>query len=280
MRVFDRLPVFTVMPRTASAFVMAAICAIVAMGLRYGLGFIDPYAPPFATLFVATMLVAILGGAAAGFVCASLGLCFAWIGFQSPLDDAFGWVSLGQYALSCALIIWIADEYRALLSRITEREAATLRQKQLIEAENETLNLIASDRPLTNTLTSLTKTIEQYSECEVLASVLLLDADGEHLRHCTAPSLPDAYIRAIDGLKIGPVVGSCGTAAFLAKPVYVSDIESDDLWEDFRDLAKQHQLGACWSTPIMSRTNTVLGTFAVYYRKPSSPQPQDIAIVG
>jgi two-component sensor histidine kinase len=95
----------------------------------------------------------------------------------------------------------------------------------------------------------------------------------------SAPGLPEAYNNAIDGLKIGPEVGSCGTAAFLAESVYVADIENDPLWRDFRDLARQHGLRACWSTPIMSRLNTVLGTFAVYHRHPRSPEPNEIEIV-
>jgi GAF domain-containing protein len=149
----------------------------------------------------------------------------------------------------------------------------------LVEAENRALALVAADKPLAETLTSLVRTIEEYSDQQVLASVLLLDPDGEHLRHCSAPSLPDDYNQAIDGLRIGPEVGSCGTAAFMAKPVYVADIDTDPLWREYRDLAHQHRLRACWSTPIISRMNTVLGTFALYHREPRTPEPHDIEIV-
>jgi two-component sensor histidine kinase len=278
-RVFERLPVFTVEPRSARAFALAAICAAAAFVVRYVIGTVDPLVPPFPTFFVAIMLVAILGGAAAGIVCAILGLSLAWLMFEAQIHTAFSWGGLVQYALASALIIWIADQYRRLLRRVQDREKATERQMRLIEAENETMALIAADKPLAVTLGSLVKTIEQCSEDEVLASILLLDADGEHLAHCAAPSLPDNYNRAIDGWKIGPEVGSCGTAAFFAKSVFVSDIETDPLWTDFRDLARQHGLRACWSTPIMSRMNTVLGTFALYYRQPRSPKQHDIEIV-
>lgn len=278
-RVFDRLPVFTVEPRTPKAFGLAAICAVAALGFRYGIGILDASVPPFASFLVATMVTAILGGATAGIVCSALGLVLAWVVLESQLPDAFGWGGLAQYVLAAALIIWIANEYRYLLRRIQDRERATARQMGLVEAENRTMALIAADRPLTETLTSLVRTIEQYSEHEVLASVLLLDPDGEHLRHCSAPSLPDDYNRAIDGTRIGPEAGSCGTAAFLAKPVHVADIETDPLWKDFRDLARQHGLRSCWSTPIMSRMNSVLGTFAIYHRQPRSPEPHEIEIV-
>ena len=82
------------------------------------------------------------------------------------------------------------------------------------------------------------------------------------------PSLPDDYNRAIDGAPIGPRVGSCGTAAYTGRPVVVSDIATDPLWADFKDLALAADLRACWSTPILSKRGDVLGTFAIYYREP------------
>lgn len=103
------------------------------------------------------------------------------------------------------------------------------------------------------------------------ASILVLE--GDRLRVAAAPSLPDAYNRAIDGVQIGPSVGSCGTAAFFARPVLVSDIQTDPLWEGFRDLAEEAGLRACWSTPILSQTK-VLGTFAVYLPHPCQPEPE------
>ncbi|HWO91244.1 MAG TPA: ATP-binding protein, partial [Methylomirabilota bacterium] len=69
--------------------------------------------------------------------------------------------------------------------------------------------------------------------------------------------------------------GSCGTAAYRAEPVIVSDIATDPLWSDYRDLALAHGLRACWSTPILSSEGRVLGTFAIYYREPRTPTPQD-----
>ncbi|MFN8613514.1 MAG: PAS domain S-box protein [Vulcanimicrobiota bacterium] len=103
------------------------------------------------------------------------------------------------------------------------------------------------------------------------ASILVLD--GDRLRLAAAPSLPEAYNRAIDGIQIGPSVGSCGTAAYFARPVLVADIQSDARWEPYRQLAAEAGLRACWSTPIMSQ-DKVLGTFAVYFPEPSEPQPE------
>src|SRR5438105_6442713 len=113
----------------------------------------------------------------------------------------------------------------------------------------------------------------------MLASVLLLDADGVHLRHGAAPGLPETYVRAIDGAAIGPSAGSCGTAAYRREPVFVSDIASDPLWAPYAHLALPHGLRACWSSPILSSTTEVLGTFAMYYRQPRRPTPHDLRVV-
>jgi PAS domain-containing protein len=112
-----------------------------------------------------------------------------------------------------------------------------------------------------------------------MTSILLLDASGKHLRHGAAPSLPSAYNEAIDGIEIGPAVGSCGTAAFVGHAIYVTDIERDPLWADFRALAIQHGLRACWSTPFFAPDSTVLGTLAVYYREPRAPTEWEKEVV-
>jgi PAS domain S-box-containing protein len=135
------------------------------------------------------------------------------------------------------------------------------------------LEKISSEASLPEVLECLCRSMEQQFP-GMLCSVLLLDSDGVTLRHGAAPSLPAEYCRAIDGCVIGPGVGSCGTAAHSGKPAVVTDIASDILWKDYRHLALPHGLKACWSTPIFSRANKVLGTFAVYYREAREPDPQ------
>src|SRR4029077_629998 len=147
------------------------------------------------------------------------------------------------------------------------------------DGQKRILELIIQGEPLANVLTVLCRTIEDLAQGEMLASVLLLDADGVHLRHGAAPSLPDDYNRAVDGLAIGPNVGSCGTAAYRHEPVFVSDIANDPLWAPFAELALSHNLRACWSSPILSSTAEVLGTFAMYYRQPRRPTPRDLRLV-
>src|SRR5262249_58242587 len=101
-------------------------------------------------------------------------------------------------------------------------------------------------------------------------SVLLLE--GGRLRDGAGPSLPATYRRAIDGVTIGPEVGSCGAAAYHRRPVVVRDIAADPLWKEFRDLAVHHGLLACWSAPILTPGAECLGTFAMYYREPRRPR--------
>jgi GAF domain-containing protein len=141
------------------------------------------------------------------------------------------------------------------------------------------LELAVGDSPLGETLGELLQIVESTSTTGVLGSVLLLDEDGKHLIHGAAPSLPSSYCEAIDGAEIGPSVGSCGTAAYTAEPVFVSDIANDPLWIDFRDLAEAHGLRACWSVPILTAGRRVLGTFAMYHREPREPTVRDLALV-
>ncbi|MCH8810824.1 MAG: GAF domain-containing protein, partial [Gemmatimonadetes bacterium] len=109
-----------------------------------------------------------------------------------------------------------------------------------------------------------------------MCSILLLDRDGSTLRSGAAPSLPEAYAQALDGLTPADCAGSCGTAAFLGSQVIVSDIASDPLWASFKDLALDHGVRACWSTPFFSETGDVLGTFAVSHSVSRTPSEADL----
>lgn len=130
--------------------------------------------------------------------------------------------------------------------------------------------MIAADAPLSEVLSNLVLMIEAQAP-EMICSILLLSADGNHVRHAVAPSLPENYVKVIDGAPIGPKNGSCGTAMFRGKPVIVSDIATDPLWDEYRNFAWAIGVAACWSTPIMSSKGKVLGSFAMYYREPRTP---------
>lgn len=127
-------------------------------------------------------------------------------------------------------------------------------------------------------LENLVLLMEQQAP-EMIGSVLLLDVDGVTLHHGAAPNLPVEYCRLIDGSRIGPVAGSCGTAAWRGTQVIVRDITTDPLWADYRQFALPHGLVACWSTPIRDGEGPVLGTFAMYYREPREPHDAEQALI-
>jgi signal transduction histidine kinase/ActR/RegA family two-component response regulator len=147
----------------------------------------------------------------------------------------------------------------------------------LLQAQTRILERIARGEDLTSILTDIVEVAEELS-VGPRYSILLLE-EGKFLRLGAAPSLPDAYNRAIDGIEIGPKVGSCGTAAFRKESVIVSDIAADPLWEDFREVALAHHLRACWSTPIFSRNENVLGTIALYHPEPKAPAADELRFI-
>lgn len=148
-----------------------------------------------------------------------------------------------------------------------------------IARERQVLAQITGGRPLAEVMQDLLLSVEADSGNHMMASVLELSDDGRYLRHLAAPSLPDAYNKAVDGERIGEGVGSCGTTAYRGTPVYVADIATDPLWTNYRDLAVEHGLGACWSTPIKGMDDVTRGTFAVYYHAPRSPRPHDLEAI-
>lgn len=184
------------------------------------------------------------------------------------------------------------DRFRLLNQKIEELAREVLERKRaeaLVDGQREVLELIAHDAPLEVVLERLMRSAEAQSSAGMLCSILLLEPDGVHLRYGAAPSLPQEYNDAIDGLEIGPHTGSCGTAAYRAEPVIVTDIAADPLWEGYRELALAHGLRACWSTPVFSTHGMseasreggapVLGTFAMYYRQPLAPGADDLELI-
>jgi two-component system cell cycle sensor histidine kinase PleC len=154
---------------------------------------------------------------------------------------------------------------------LSGHEAAAVLDRQAIVMEQ-----LVSDAPLVSVLDSIVIALEELiaaSRC----SVLLLDDDGV-LRHGSAPNLPAAYSEAIDGLVPGPLAGSCGTAVHLGEPVVVGDVMVDRRWDDFRSLARTHDISACWSSPIRARAR-VVGTFAVYSRVRHEPDERERELV-
>src|SRR6266404_4696623 len=143
--------------------------------------------------------------------------------------------------------------------------------------QSRVLEMIAANASLSEVLTSLVLLMEGQAD-ELRCSILLLGHDGKHVRHGAAPNLPEAYVKAVNGAPIGPRNGSCGTAMYLRRPVVVSDVMTDPLWADYRELAQICGLRACWSTPILSWHGEVLGSFAMYRQETRGPQPEEMRL--
>lgn len=173
------------------------------------------------------------------------------------------------------------EELRRLDARVAELEATLLQLKRVESfqaGQNRALKHLASGESLIKVLTELAETIEELAP-DMLCSILVFDSTGQCLHHCAAPTLPAEYTNAIDGFRVGPVAGSCGTAVHRSERVIVEDIEADPLWADCRDLALKHDLRACWSQPVFSSERRVLGTIAMYYRKPRGPSAAELELV-
>jgi PAS domain S-box-containing protein len=165
---------------------------------------------------------------------------------------------------------------RGSIVDISERKKA----EALRVGQGQLLEMIAKDVALSDTLARLTRLIEGQST-GLYCTVVLLDEDGVHMHPGAGPSMPAAYMQAHEGVEIGPTVGSCGTALFLRQPVVVIDILTDPRWADYRGLVAPHGFRACWSMPIaLEADDKPLGSFAMYYREPRSPRPQDMVLLG
>ncbi len=158
---------------------------------------------------------------------------------------------------------------------ITQRRRA----EAALENEKIVLEKIAAGTPLRTVLDILVRGVEGQSCDGMICSVLVFDEEGQCLREGAAPGLPEGYNQVVDGVGIGPNIGSCGSAAYEREPVFATDIATDPHWADFTELAQTFGLGACCSTPIFSSEGDLLGTVAMYYREPHKPSAHDRELI-
>lgn len=159
------------------------------------------------------------------------------------------------------------------------QDIAAHKQVELREKNrSHILELIASDELLSVILAAIVKGVEVENP-HMLCSILVLDELGKHLLSGAAPSLPDFYTQAVNGIEIGVGVGSCGTAAFKNERVIVEDIQNHPYWAPYKELAKDASLGSCWSEPIRSTQGKVLGTFAIYHHEVNRPTETDLLLI-
>ncbi|WP_428025854.1 diguanylate cyclase [Arcobacter sp.] len=169
-------------------------------------------------------------------------------------------------------VSWIGNKRLVNFSDITNHWKSELRNR----AHDRMLEMVAKGSNLNDILFNIVQTIESEDPTS-LCSILLLDCDKEHLKTgVSSANLPKFYNEAIDGIKIGVGVGSCGTAAFLGERIIVEDILNHEYWQPYLDLAIKANLKACWSEPIISSSGEILGTFAIYHKEKCCPNLMDI----
>ena len=171
-------------------------------------------------------------------------------------------------------VLYIIRINRRHSSDIAERKHSEQREQN----RNHVLELLAHGAPLSAILEAIVRGVEQ-EQPDLFCSILLLDNEGTHLLNGAAPSLPDFYNLAINGIEIGIGVGSFGTAAFTGQRVIVEDLQTHPYWAPYKDITRRAKLGACWSEPIRSASGKVLGTFAIYHRDAHKPSNVEIRLI-
>jgi PAS domain S-box-containing protein len=136
--------------------------------------------------------------------------------------------------------------------------------KKVVQGQKMALEQSLAGNPTETVLKTLLESLESCLGDGMLTSILSADLENQTLNGGAAPGLPPEYVKAVHNLPIGPNVGSCGTAAYTGIEVNVTDIATDERWRPFKDLAQKHNLVSCWSMPICSSHNEVLGTLAIY----------------
>jgi PAS domain S-box-containing protein len=152
------------------------------------------------------------------------------------------------------------------------------RQDQLQAGRTRVLELLYRNRSMEEVCTAIVESIESVEE-GLFCSILRLNPVTGRLHKVAAPNLPDFYNDAIEGMKIGEGVGSCGAAAHFGHRVVVADILNHKYWQRARRLIEKTQLRSCWSQPIFDNNDNVLGTFAIYYTEPREPGPLELELI-
>jgi two-component system, sensor histidine kinase len=186
--------------------------------------------------------------------------------------------ALGASLITAGLSIWAWARVRRRLAASVEEQQAHARSSRVLEHELRLAEMMASGAPLNEVLDELTHSIEELAP-DCACTILLLDADKHHLRAGSGGSLPPEYMAAVNGLAIGPDVGACGSAAYRNETVVVTDIATDYRFAAAKDFILSYGLRSCWSVPIRDAANQVLGTFAMYHRRPSTPSQRELKIV-
>jgi diguanylate cyclase (GGDEF)-like protein len=182
--------------------------------------------------------------------------------------------------LSGADLAALDDAAAAVAAELERRlaRADVVRVQQLVTSHNRVHDMIGSGEPLRDVLTEVCRIIERY-DASVIPSVLLRDPVSNTLHSGIGPSLPQKYLDSVNGAPIGPNVGTCGPAAWFGELAISGDLMQDPKWAPIRGMAEMAGVAHCWSMPIKDTAGEVLGTLALYGRRPRLPKPEQLAVL-
>jgi formate hydrogenlyase transcriptional activator len=164
-------------------------------------------------------------------------------------------------------------------ARLLSRERPPEHKSELLSTES-VLNLqklIFAGSPLSEVLTNIAQLVESQAD-GLSCTIWLPDEDGKELHCAAAPSLPGFSAR-VGTMSVGPKGGSCGTAVYRKEPVYVTDILTDPIWENYRGRLLPYGIRSVWSRPLFTSEGKALGTFSINYREPRSPSANDLQLI-
>jgi signal transduction histidine kinase len=204
--------------------------------------------------------------------------------FMNAVDEAYQQMDSDHELLEHAMELGskeLIDKNQSLLNEVHEKKKALkerLQAEALLNIQKDALGRLAEGDALKEILDVLANGFEEIfigAKC----SILLFNKEKQRLYNCSSPSLPGKYLDYINGTKIGPSAGSCGTAVYEAEIVIVENIATDPLWAVARDVALSYGLLSCWSCPIWGSGSQILGTFAVYYGFPKTPKQEELEVI-
>jgi formate hydrogenlyase transcriptional activator len=164
-------------------------------------------------------------------------------------------------------------------ARVPSREESSKPGSGLFSTES-VLNLeklIFGGSPLAEVLKIIAQLVESQAE-GMSCTIWLPDEDGKELYCAAAPSLPGFCAQA-GTMAVGPKGGSCGTAIYRKEPVYVTDILTDPVWDNYRDRMLPYGIRSVWSRPLFTSEGKALGTFAIIYRESRSPDASELQLI-
>lgn len=142
-------------------------------------------------------------------------------------------------------------------------------ERALQRLQRDVLAELAENYDLPRLATNLCRLVQVIAP-DVACSILLVDEE-KRLRPLAGPSLPEGFADAVNGLSVGPEVGTCGTAAYFGRSVMTPDIGASPAWRQWNRLPLAAGLRACWSHPIRLQDGRIAGAFALYFRDRQQP---------